>query len=70
MRRAFFSGIGAAILACALACSGCGGSLHDAPDLTKGPSLGEAKLKKMEEWKAKKAAAAQAKGAMKRRAAR
>jgi hypothetical protein len=54
--------IGPAIMACLLLCGGCGGSLEDTPDLSKGPSIGAGKLKQMEESKAKVAAEAQAKG--------
>ena len=63
MRPGFSIGLGNAILACLLACSGCGSSLQDNPDLSKGPSPGAAKLKKTEEMRAQaKAAAAESKG--------
>jgi hypothetical protein len=52
-----------AIMACLLLCCGCGGSLEDTPDLSKGPNPGVAKLKKTEEMKAQaKAAEAAGKG--------
>jgi hypothetical protein len=54
--------IGPAIMTCLLLCGGCGGSLEDTPDFSKGPSIGAAKLKRMEEFKAKLATEAQAKG--------
>jgi hypothetical protein len=63
MRRAFCSVIGTTILACPICCGGCGGGLQDTPDLSKGPTVGTAKLKKMEEMKAlAKAAQAEGKG--------
>jgi hypothetical protein len=51
--RSSCSGIGTAIMACLLSCCGCGGSLQDTPDLSKGPVLSAGKSKQMEELKAK-----------------
>jgi hypothetical protein len=62
MRLTFRSGIGTTVLACVLGCCGCGGSLHDTPDLSKGPIMGSAKSKQIEELKAKMAKATQDKG--------
>jgi hypothetical protein len=63
MRPTSSIGIGTALLACLLPCWGCGSSLEDTPDVSKGPSPGTAKLKKTEELKAQaKAAAAEGKG--------
>jgi hypothetical protein len=56
MRLVFSIGVATAILACLLPCWGCGGSLEDTPDLSKGPNPGAAKLKKTEEMKAAAAA--------------
>ena len=67
MRLASSIGVGPALIACLLPCWGCGGSLEDTPDLSKGPSPGAAKLKKTEEIKAlAKAAEAEGKGMPKR----
>ena len=52
MQLASSMGIGAAVMACLLPCWGCGGSLQDTPDPSKGPSLSAAKSKQMEELKA------------------
>jgi hypothetical protein len=61
MRRTSSIGIGTAIMVCLLSCCGCGGSLQDTPDPSKGPSLSAAKSKQMEELKAQ-AKAGEAKG--------
>jgi hypothetical protein len=61
MRLTFRSGIGTAILACVCCCWGCGGSLEDTPDISKGPVTGTRKSKQIEELKAKMAKATQAK---------
>jgi hypothetical protein len=63
MRWGSSVGIGAAIMVCLVLCCGCGGSLLDTPDVSKGPSPGAAKLKKTEEMNAlAKAAKAEGKG--------
>jgi hypothetical protein len=63
MRLVSSIGIGTAIMLCLLTCCGCGSSLQDTPDLSKGPSPGAAKLKKTEEMKdLAKAAEAEGKG--------
>jgi hypothetical protein len=47
---------GAAALAIAVLCGGCGGSPYDTPDLSKGPPLSPTMLQKAEEFKSKKEA--------------
>jgi hypothetical protein len=50
-------GRGAIILAGALLCPGCGGSLYDTPgDLSKGPPVTDSMRKKAEEYQARKEA--------------
>jgi hypothetical protein len=67
MRQTSSIRIGTAIMVYLLSCCGCGGSLEDTPDVSKGPSLGAAKLKNAEEIKARaKAAEAEGKGMPKR----
>jgi hypothetical protein len=70
MRRTSSIGIGTAIMACFLACWGCGGSLQDTPDTSKGPSIGAGKLKTAEEMKNRAAAAAAAGKGMAKQAGR